>query len=292
MLQLPHHQDLNMPPNFPMSNDSGFHETDSPKAPPPHHDSGSPDPGYAEMGGSSPDSLMDSGNAGEHDNYDEILSNPINTRNDIGISDQELVTMSTKEINKLVHTRRACGRGDVGTCPHQVLAVTLTLSQPWGADYAHPILVSTPNSVATFNQLHRELLKKSGIPKERQKELKEERRTLKNRGYAAVCRVKREDEEKTLEKKNDLLKHNIKLKLCEIEEAKRETEQLKLSYKYVCEQLQKEQKEHETYLMKIEEDKAKQGQELGVKNLLANRTEIKWEKVKEEPTSSIFLNKM
>ena len=35
------------------------------------------------------------------------------------------------------------------------------------------------------------------------------------------------------------------------------------SYKYVCEQLQKEQKEHETYLMKIEEDKAKQGQELG-----------------------------
>merc|ERR1712037_267189 len=119
-----------------------------------------------EMGGSSPDSLMDSGNAGEHDNYDEILSNPINTRNDIGISDQELVTMSTKEINKL--------------------------------------------------------LKKSGIPKERQKE----------------------------------------------------------------------QKEHETYLMKIEEDKAKQGQELGVKNLLANRTEIKWEKVKEEPTSSIFLNKM
>ena len=40
--------------------------------------------------------------------------------------------------------------------------------------------------------------------------------------------VEREDEEKTLEKKNDLLKHNIKLKLCEIEEAKRETEQLKL----------------------------------------------------------------
>ena len=27
MLQSPHHQDLNMPPNFPMSNDSGFHET-------------------------------------------------------------------------------------------------------------------------------------------------------------------------------------------------------------------------------------------------------------------------
>ena len=39
------------------------------------------------------------------------------------------------------------GRGhvDVGTCPHQVLASTLTLSQPGGADYAHPILVSTPS---------------------------------------------------------------------------------------------------------------------------------------------------
>ena len=34
---------------------------------------------------------------------------------------------------------------DVGTCPHQVLAATLTLSQPRGADYAHSILVSTPS---------------------------------------------------------------------------------------------------------------------------------------------------
>ena len=34
----------------------------------------------------------------------------------------------------------------MGTCPHQVLAATLTLSQPGGgADYAHPILVSTPS---------------------------------------------------------------------------------------------------------------------------------------------------
>ena len=41
--------------------------------------------------------------------------------------------------------RRACGHVDVGTCPHQVLAATLTLSQPRGADYAHPLLVSTPS---------------------------------------------------------------------------------------------------------------------------------------------------
>ena len=42
-------------------------------------------------------------------------------------------------------TRRACGHVDEGTCPHQVLAATLTLSQPGGADQAHPILVSTPS---------------------------------------------------------------------------------------------------------------------------------------------------
>ena len=36
--------------------------------------------------------------------------------------------------------RRACGHVDVGTSPHQVLAVTLTLSQPGVADYARHIL--------------------------------------------------------------------------------------------------------------------------------------------------------
>ena len=44
-----------------------------------------------------------------------------------------------------IHIRRACGHVDVGTCPHQVLAATLTLYQPEGADYAHPVLVSTPS---------------------------------------------------------------------------------------------------------------------------------------------------
>ena len=33
-------------------------------------------------------------------------------------------------VHTLVVTRRACGHVDVGTCPHQVLAVTLTISQP------------------------------------------------------------------------------------------------------------------------------------------------------------------
>merc|ERR1739844_209102 len=43
-------------------------------------------------------------------------------------------------------------------------------------------------------------LKKKGITKSRQKEIKSERRTLKNRGYASNCRISREDEEKMLEK--------------------------------------------------------------------------------------------
>ena len=33
----------------------------------------------------------------------------------------------------------------VGTCPHQVLAATLTLFQPGGTDYAHSILMSPPS---------------------------------------------------------------------------------------------------------------------------------------------------
>ena len=41
--------------------------------------------------------------------------------------------------------RRACENVDLGTCPHQVLAAALTLSQPGGTDYVHPILVSTPS---------------------------------------------------------------------------------------------------------------------------------------------------
>ena len=41
--------------------------------------------------------------------------------------------------------RRACGHVDVGTCPHQVLAATLTLFQPRGTYHAHRILMSPPS---------------------------------------------------------------------------------------------------------------------------------------------------
>jgi hypothetical protein len=52
---------------------------------------------------------------------------------------------SIELITTFIQVRRACGHVDVGTCPHQVLAATLTLYQPGRADYAHPILVSTPS---------------------------------------------------------------------------------------------------------------------------------------------------
>ena len=48
--------------------------------------------------------------------------------------------------------RRACGHVDVGTCPHQVLAATLTLSQPGGQ--IMPTLYWRPHQV----------LKATGVP--------------------------------------------------------------------------------------------------------------------------------
>ena len=67
-------------------------------------------------------------------------------------------------------------------------------------------LLKTTLYFKSFSFHFSRLLKKKCIDKDRQKELKQERRTLKNRGYAANCRVKRETEEKTLEKRNDKLK--------------------------------------------------------------------------------------
>ena len=47
-----------------------------------------------------------------------------------------------------------------------------------------------------------------------------------NRGYAANCRVKRETEEKTLEKRNEKLRKDIWQKTIDINEAKKETRKL------------------------------------------------------------------
>ena len=71
------------------------------------------------------------------------------------------------------------------------------------------------------------LIKKRGIAKERAKEIKCQRRTLKNRGYAANCRVKREDEEKDLEQENERLYKLITYNQRLTQEHQRETQILK-----------------------------------------------------------------
>ena len=71
------------------------------------------------------------------------------------------------------------------------------------------------------------MLKKRGITKDRAKEIKRERRTLKNRGYAANCRVKREDEEKSLEQENERLYKLITYNQRLTQEHRRETQILK-----------------------------------------------------------------
>ena len=132
-----------------------------------------------DMNSSNP--MVSSSTASDSD-LSEIPPEPVNFRDDIGLDDKALVTISTKELNRL--------------------------------------------------------LKKKGINKARQKEIKSERRTLKNRGnyqkysktnykelinliksiiegfsfvgYASNCRVSREEEEKTLEKEIFDLESEIK----------------------------------------------------------------------------------
>jgi len=104
-----------------------------------------------DINGSNP--MVSSSTASDSD-LSEVPLEPVNYRDDIGLDDKALVTISTKELNRL--------------------------------------------------------LKKKGINKSRQKEIKSERRTLKNRGYASNCRVSREEEEKTLEKEIFDLEAEIK----------------------------------------------------------------------------------
>ena len=105
------------------------------------------------------------------DMLEDVEDHNINYRDDIGLGDEKLVTLSTKDLNKM--------------------------------------------------------LKKRGITKDRAKEIKRERRTLKNRGYAANCRVKREDEEKSLEQENERLYKLITYNQRLTAEHRRETQILK-----------------------------------------------------------------
>ena len=51
----------------------------------------------------------------------------------------------TPDYFQVGRSRRACRHVYVGTCPHQVLAATLTLFQPGGTYHAHCILMSPPS---------------------------------------------------------------------------------------------------------------------------------------------------
>lgn len=142
---------------------------------------------------------------------------PINPRNDIGLSDQDLVTMGVKDLNRC--------------------------------------------------------LKRKNISKERQSQIKEERRTLKNRGYAAGSREKKDAECKHLMKINEKLKSDIYREQKMLEKARFEMEQLLAKYR---------EQEVELEYLREEFRKCKETEETGLKNLLQNRSEIQWEKVRED----------
>merc|ERR1712088_925239 len=80
------------------------------------------------------------------------------------------------------------------------------------------------------------ILKKKGISKARKDEIKSQRRTLKNRGYASTCRVSREEEEKQLQKDIFQLDEQIKSKPTE-ESLKAEHDRLKAEIKCLEEEL-------------------------------------------------------
>jgi len=61
-------------------------------------------------------------------------------------------------------------------------------------------------------------LKKANVSKERAKSIKAERRTLKNRGYASSCRIKREKEVERLEDEIRIMKNDVGLYEGEIKE--------------------------------------------------------------------------
>ena len=132
---------------------------------------------------------MDSSVSGKlHPDHDYEPS-PINTLNEIGLSEKELRMKSTRELNNYC--------------------------------------------------------KKKNINKEKQKEIKLLRRTIKNRGYAASSRKKKEICYDSMSSLNDKLSDDITCKMSQIKEAKREMEQLLHIYKYVeydCEQLKWELK--------------------------------------------------
>lgn len=68
------------------------------------------------------------------------------------------------------------------------------------------------------------------LPKPDVKEIKQRRRTLKNRGYARSCRVKRQEEKSSLEQNNGGLEIDIKLLKLELKTVVAERDEYKKKY--------------------------------------------------------------
>ena len=148
--------------------------------------------------------------------------------NDIGLSDEELVTKSTRDFNNYLKKKNI---------PEE----RKKENEPSPINTPNDIGLSVEELVMISTRELNNYLKEKNIPKERRKEIKHERRTLKNRGYAANCRKKKETCYDLLSSLNDKLRDEIECKQSQIKEAKRETEQLQHIKEYVeyeCEQLE------------------------------------------------------
>jgi len=77
------------------------------------------------------------------------------------------------------------------------------------------------------------VVKESGLTKEDVRKIKEKRRTLKNRGYAASCRVKRDCEEESLKAELEILKGDVSElnRRCEDQKNKIEREEWKYDFR-------------------------------------------------------------
>eukprot|EP00093_Oithona_nana_P013892 13892.XXX_342885_343563_1 [CDS] Oithona nana genome sequencing. len=121
------------------------------------------------------------------------------------------------------------------------------------------------------------LIKKKGISKERARQIKQERRTLKNRGYAANCRVKREKEEKNLEVANDDLRKEIYAKRVRAQEIRQDAQNMKDEMRRVLREL--EQMEEEELMIKRQISAATNGEMSRLGSLM---TDVKLEKVSDD----------
>ena len=122
-----------------------------------------------------------------------------------------------------------------------------------------------------------ELLKKKGISNEHAMQIKQRRRTLKNRGYAANCRVKREKEEKNLEVMNEDLRKEIYAKRVRAQEIRQDAQNMKDEMRRVLREL--EQLEEEELMIKRQISAATNGEMNRLGSLIS---EVKLEKVTDD----------